>query len=158
MTKILFVCHGNICRSAAAEMIMKDLLQERGIRGVEAASAATSTEEIGNDVYPPMKRALFERGVRCTPHAARQLRAEDGERYDLIIGMDEENLWMMNRMLPASSREKIHLLMEYAGKPGREIDDPWYTRNFARAVEEIAAGCTGLLETICQSQRSERNP
>lgn len=148
MIKILFICHGNICRSAAAEMIMKDLLREKGMKNITVDSAATSTEEIGNDVYPPMKRALFARGVRCLPHAARQLRKSDGEKYDLLIGMDEENLFMMNRMLPSSCREKIHLLMEYAGYPGREIDDPWYTRNFDGAVLEIAEGCRGLLNQI----------
>ncbi len=148
MTKILFVCHGNICRSAAAEMILLDLLSERGSRGVTVDSAATSTEEIGNDVYPPMKRALFARGVKCRPHAARQLRASDGEKYDLIIGMDEENMYMMRRMLPAACHGKIHLLMEYAGKPGQEIDDPWYTRNFDRAILDIAEGCRGLLEEL----------
>ncbi len=157
MKRVLFICHGNICRSVAAEMIMRKLMEERGIRGVEVSSAATSTEEIGNDIYPPMMRALYDRGVECLPHAARQLRRSDGENYDLLIGMDEENLYAMNRMLPSSCQGKIHLLMEYAEKPGQEIDDPWYTRNFTRAVDEITEGCIGLLAHICPEQRSERN-
>ncbi len=148
MVKILFICHGNICRSAAAEMIMKDLMAEEKRRDLEVASAATSSEEIGNDVYPPMKRALFARGVRCTPHRARRLTAADGVKYDLFVGMDAENLYMMKRILPASVHDRIHLLMEYAGHPGQEIDDPWYTRDFDGAVMQIAAGCRGLLNRL----------
>ena len=148
MTRILFICHGNICRSAAAEMIMKQMLRERNVTGIRVDSAATSREEIGNDVYPPMKRALAARGIRCEAHAARQLTARDGEEYDLIIGMDQENLARMRRILAPEAGDRIHLLMEYAGKPDQEIEDPWYSRRFDRVADQIAAGCEGLLEQL----------
>ena len=148
MTRILFICHGNICRSAAAEMIMKQLLRERNMTGIQVDSAATSREEIGNDIYPPMKRVLTARGIRCEAHAARQLTARDGEEYDLIIGMDQENLIRMSRMLPSEAQGKVHLLMEYAGQPDQEIEDPWYSRRFDRVADQITEGCEGLLEQL----------
>ena len=148
MIRILFICHGNICRSAAAEMVMNHLLTERNISNIRVQSAATSREEIGNDVYPPMKRALALKGISCLPHAARQLTALDGERFDLIIGMDQENLYWMRRMLPENAQDKIHLMMEYAGEPDREIDDPWYTRRFDQTVDQICACCEGLLSRL----------
>ena len=92
MIKILFICHGNICRSVAAEMVMKQMIREKRINWIEADSAAATREEIGNDIYPPMKRALLERGYCCEPHAARQTVRADYDRYDLLIGMDTENL------------------------------------------------------------------
>ena len=127
---------------------MKQLLRERNMTGIQVDSAATSREEIGNDIYPPMKRTLAARGIRCEAHAARQLTARDGEAYDLIIGMDQENLIRMSRILPPEAQGKIHLLMEYAGQPDQEIEDPWYSRRFDRVANQITEGCEGLLEQL----------
>ena len=146
MTKILFVCHGNICRSPAAEFVMKDLVRRAGLEGeFEIASAATSTEEIGNGVYPPMRRVLAAHGIDCTGKTARQIRRSDYERYDLLIGMDEENLWNMRRAFHGDPDGKLHLLMEYAGFPDAAIADPWYTRDFERSWEDVYLSCKGLL-------------
>ena len=145
MAKILFICHGNICRSAAAEMVLKRMIREKGIRGIEVDSAAATREEIGNDIYPPMKRALQERGYRCEPHAARQTVRADYDRYDLLIGMDTENLYDMKRIYGGDPDGKISLLRSWAGEPGMEIDDPWYTRDFRGALRQIEEGCKGIL-------------
>ena len=145
MTKILFICHGNICRSAAAKMVFLQMLRKQGIRGITAESAATTREEIGNDVYPPMKKALKARGYVCEPHEARQTVREDYARYDYLIGMDYENLYDMKRIYGGDPEEKISLLRTWAGEPGLEIDDPWYTRDFTGALEQIEEGCRGLL-------------
>ena len=148
-TCLLFICHGNICRSVAAEMIMNKLTREAGLeKQICVSSAAATTEEIGNDIYPPMKRVLLSHGVPCAPHAARLLTRADGEKYDLIIGMDQENLWDMRRILGKQAESRLHLLMEYASAPGREVADPWYTRDFERAYRDILAGCEGLLKSI----------
>ena len=146
MIKILFVCHGNICRSAAAEVVMKQLAADAGRRDLRIASAAATREEIGNDIYPPMKKALQAAGYACAPHAARQTTRQDYREWDLIIGMDDENLWDMNRIYGGDPEKKISLLMDWAGQPGREIDDPWYTRDFTGVLKQIEEGCRGLLE------------
>ena len=120
MTKILFVCHGNICRSPMAEFVMKDLVKKAGMESqFHIESAATSTEEIGNPVYPPARRKLAEHGIVSDGHAARQLRNEDYDRFDLLIGMDKANLRNMYRICGGDFDGKIHLLMEYAGRPGK---------------------------------------
>ncbi|WP_300347190.1 low molecular weight protein-tyrosine-phosphatase, partial [uncultured Oscillibacter sp.] len=114
MTKILFVCHGNICRSPMAEFVMKDLVKKAGLESeFLIESAATSTEEIGNPVYPPARRKLAEHGIDCTGKTARQLRNEDYERYDLLIGMDQANLRNMHRICGGDFDGKMHLLMEF---------------------------------------------
>ena len=146
--KVLFVCHGNICRSAAAEMVMKQMAREQGRRDLRIASAAATREEIGNDVYPPMKRALTAAGYECENHAARQTtRAEYGE-WDYIIGMDDENMWDMKRIYGGDPDGKLSMLLDWAGQPGREIDDPWYTRDFTGVLKQIEEGCAGLLRQI----------
>ncbi len=147
--KLLFVCHGNICRSTAAEMIMRKMLEDLGLeKSFRVSSAATSTEEIGNDIYPPMKRTLVRHGIPCLPHQARRMTRRDYDENDLLIGMDDENLWNMCAYYDNDPKKKIHLLMEYAGYPGREVSDPWYTRDFEQAYQDIWEGCNGLLKHL----------
>jgi protein-tyrosine phosphatase len=157
MTKILFVCHGNICRSVSAQYILQDMVDKEGIEEqFFIDSAATSTEEIGNPIYPPMREALERKNIPIGDHRARQLKRSDYEKYDLIIGMDEENMFYMKRML--GHQEKIHYLMEYTDRPNEIIDDPWYTRQFDFCAGQIAEGCRGLLrnfETLAEGKTSE---
>ena len=149
MTKILFVCHGNICRSPAAEFIFKDMLRRAGkLDEFQVDSAATSAEELGNPVYPPMRRVLAEHGIDCAGKTARIMRRSDYETYDLLIGMDEENLWNMRRMFHGDAEGKLHNMLEYAGRPDDTIADPWYTRDFTRAWEDVEEACRGLLEAL----------
>lgn len=155
-TRILFVCHGNICRSAAAEMVFRQMLREQGIRNMTADSAAATREEIGNDVYPPMKRALKARGYSCEPHAARQTTRADYDQYDCLIGMDRENLRDMRRIYGEDTQGKVSLLRSWCGEPGQEIDDPWYTRDFDGALRQIEAGCAGLLRSLAGDRENKR--
>ena len=148
MIKILFICHGNICRSAAAEVVLKQMAAEAGRKDLAVASAAATREEIGNDIYPPMKKALVNRGYACAPHAARQTTREDYGKWDYIIGMDDENLWDMKRIYGGDPDGKLSMLLDWAGQAGREIDDPWYTRDFTGALRQIEEGCRGLLEVL----------
>lgn len=148
MTKILFVCHGNICRSPMAEFIMKDLVKKAGMeKQFYIASAATSTEEIGNPVYPPARRKLAEHGISCAGKTARQLTRADYDQYDLLIGMDSANFRNMRRICGDDPDGKIHLLMEYTGRPG-DVADPWYTDDFETTWRDVLAGCRGLLEQL----------
>ena len=148
MIKILFVCHGNICRSPMAEFVMKDIVAKAGLSAeFEIASAATSTEEIGNSVYPPARRKLAEHGISCEGKTARQLTRKDYESYDLLIAMDHNNLRNLRRMLGEDTENKIHLLMEYTDRPG-EVADPWYTGDFEETWQDVLAGCTGLLKQL----------
>ena len=149
MIRILFVCHGNICRSPMAEFVLKDLAEKAG-RSAEfvIASAATSAEELGNPVYPPARRELARHGIGCAGHAARRLRAEDYDRWDLLIGMDQANLRNMVRLFGGDPSGKCRLLLDYAGRPGQEVADPWYTGDFSTAWEDILAGCQGLLAAL----------
>ena len=149
MTSVLFVCHGNICRSPMAEFIMKDLVEKAGLADrFEIASAATSTEELGNPVYPPVRAVLAEHGIGCGGHAARQLTRADYGRWDLLVGMDRANLRNMARICGGDPDGKLRLLMEYTGEPDREVADPWYTRDFQAAWRDISAGCRGLLRAL----------
>lgn len=145
MTKILFVCHGNICRSPMAEFVMKKLVRDAGLEAeFEIASAATSTEEIGNPVYPPARRKLAEHGISTAGKTARQLTRSDYVYYDLIIGMDSWNLRNMHRMLGGDLDDKIRLLMDYTDRPG-DVADPWYTDDFQTCYLDVVEGCSGLL-------------
>ena len=148
MTRILFICHGNICRSPMAEFIMKDLVSKEGpSKQFEILSAATSTEEIGNPVYPPVRKLLSGHGISCAGKAARQLTNADYDNFDLLIGMDQENLRNMYSICGGDYTDKMHLLLEYAGRQG-DIPDPWYTRDFASTWQTVEAGCQGLLEQL----------
>ncbi len=158
MTKILFICHGNICRSAAAEQVMTALIREAGAGDrIRADSAAATDEELGHDVYPPMKRALLARGIPCGPHAARRTVRGDYGRYDLLIGMDRENLSDMRRIYGGDPEHKLSLLMEWAGLPGREVADPWYTRDFDGALSEIVTGCRGLIGQLMKKGYAQQS-
>ena len=149
MTKILFICWGNICRSPAAALIFTDLARRAG-RGDDyvAASAGVSDEEEGNGVYPPMRRLLEARGLDCAGHAARMLRRSDYADYDLLVCMDEVTIGRARRFFGGDPEGKVKNLLDYAGRPGEEIDDPWYTREFARATDEIETGCRALLASL----------
>lgn len=148
MIKILFVCHGNICRSPMAEFVMKDLVEKAGLKDrFHIESAATSTEEIGNPVYPPARRKLAEHGISCAGHAARQLTRKDYDQFDWLIGMDFANLRNLRRMCGGDEQNKIHLLMDYTHRPG-EVADPWYTGNFEATWQDVREGCEGLLQYL----------
>ena len=145
MVKVLFICHGNICRSPMAEFVMKKFVSEAGMEEkFEIASAATSTEEIGNPVYPPARRKLAEHGIDCSGKTARQVTRMDYEKYDLLIVMDHNNLRNLQRMLGQDKENKIHLLMDYTDRLG-EVADPWYTGDFEQTWMDVTEGCRGLL-------------
>ena len=132
-----------------AEYVMKDLVKKAGLEAeFQIASAATSREEIGNPVYPPAQRKLAEHGIPCESHAARQLRNHDYEEYDLIIGMDKANLRNMYRICGGDFNDKMHLLMEYAGRPEQEVADPCYTDDFDATWRDVLEGCQGLLDHL----------
>ena len=148
MKSILFVFHGNICRSPMAEFVMKDLVQKAGLEhAFSIASAATSTEEIGNPVYPPARRKLAQHGIGCAGHAARQLRRDDYDRYDYLIGMDSANLRNMHRICGGDPAGKISLLLDWTDRPG-SVADPWYTGDFEATWQDVLEGCRNLLEQI----------
>ena len=149
MTKILFVCHGNICRSPAAEFVMKELVRRAGLaEDFVIDSAATSAEELGNPVYPPMRRVLREHGIDCAGKTARQLRRSDYADYDLLIGMDEENMWNMRRKFSGDVDGKLRNLLDYAGRKGEAVADPWYTRDFEQTWDDVLEGCEALLTAL----------
>ena len=153
MIKILFICHGNICRSPMAEFVMKDFVKKAGLADrFEIASAATSTEEIGNPVYPPVRKLLQAQGIDCSKKTARQLRPQDYDDYDLLIGMDHANIRNIGRICGEDTQKKIHLLLEYTNRPG-EVADPWYTRDFEATWKDVQAGCKGLLEACVAGDR-----
>ena len=150
MIRVLFVCHGNICRSPISEFVMKDMVTKRGIKAkFYIASAATSTEEIwngiGNPVYPPARRKLLEQGIPCGQHAARQMTRADYDRFDLLIGMDRSNLRTMQRICGGDPDGKLHLLLDFTDRKGEEVADPWYTGDFDAVWEDLLEGCQALL-------------
>ena len=132
-----------------AEYVMKDLVKKAGLEAeFQIASAATSREEIGNPVYPPARRKLAEHGISCEGHAAQQLCSRDYEEYDLLIGMDKANLHNMFRICGGDFNNKMHLLLEYAGRPDQEVADPWYTGDFDSTWQDVLEGCEGLLDNL----------
>ena len=152
MTKIMFVCHGNICRSPMAEFIFKDMVSKAEISDeFEIFSSATSTEEIwngiGNPVYPPAKRELEKHGIKCDGKRAVQLKKSDYENYDLFIGMDSANIRNMTRILDGDPKNKIRKLMNYTERGG-DVADPWYSDRFDIAYKDIYDGCKALLEEL----------
>ena len=145
MKRILFVCHGNICRSPMAEFVMKDLVDKAGLsHEYYIESAATSTEEIGNDVYPPARRKLAEHGISCKGKTARQMTRADYDRFDLLIGMDSSNIRNMTRICGGDPEGKICMLMDFTPRPGN-VADPWYTGNFEATWQDVLLGCQCLL-------------
>ena len=137
-----------------AEFVMKDMVEKAGLsREIRVASAATTTEEIGNPVYPPARRKLAEHGISCEGKTARQMRYPDYERFDLIIGMDQENLYNMRRICLGDPEGKIHLLMDYTHRPG-DVADPWYTRDFEATWRDVEEGCRRLLEWLRRNNDS----
>ena len=153
MIRILFICHGNICRSPMAEFIMKDLVEKAGLSDqFRIGSAATSTEELGNPVYPPARRKLAEHGIGCAGKTARQFRRSDYADWDLLVGMDRANRRNMERICGGDPDGKIRLMMEFAGRPSDEVSDPWYTGDFETAWRDISAGCQGLLASLTRRE------
>ena len=152
MKRIMFVCHGNICRSPMAEFIFKKMIAEKNMSDLFlVSSSATSTEEIwggrGNPVYPPAKEELDRHGISCDGKRAVQLKFSDYENYDLFIGMDSANIRNMNRILLGDPDKKIHKLMEYTSRGG-DVADPWYSDRFDIAYRDIYDGCKALLEDL----------
>jgi len=146
---ILFVCHGNICRSPMAEFVMKDLVEKAGLADrFRIESAATSMEEIGNPVYPPTRRILAAHGISCTGKFARQMTRSDYAEYELLIGMDRANIRNMIRICGGDPEKKIHLLLDYTLRFGEEVADPWYTDRFEDTWNDVVDGCRGLLEEL----------
>ena len=155
MKRIMFVCHGNICRSPMAEFILRDMAKQEGI-DLFVASSATSTEEIwngiGNPVYPPAKAELARHGLSCEDKRAVQLQKNDYDRYDLFVGMDSANIRNMHRILGGDPANKIRKLMDYTARPG-DVSDPWYSERFDIAYCDIYDGCTGLIAALKKEEQ-----
>ena len=148
MKRILFVCHGNICRSPMAEFVMKDLVKKAGReQEFHIESAATSTEELGNSVYPPARQKLAEHGLSCKGKTARQMTWRDYDDFDLLIGMDRWNIQNMERISGGDPQHKIHRLLDYTRRPG-DVIDPWYSGNFDATWRDVSEGCKALLDTL----------
>ena len=146
--KILFVCHGNICRSPMAEFVMKDLVEKNHRQNdFFIASAATSREELGNPVYPPARRIMEQHGIDCRGKYARQITMHDYEEYDLLIGMDKYNIANMKRFFGGDPENKISLLLQWANID-REVADPWYSGDFEATWQDVNTGCKALLEQL----------
>lgn len=148
MYRILFVCHGNICRSPMAEFILRDMLKKRGAQGVEVASAATSTEEIGNGVHRGTREVLHRLGIDCSFKRARQMTRADYREYDLLLGADSRNILNMQRIAGGDPDGKIMRLLDLTERP-RDISDPWYTGDFDTTYADVKEGCEALIAALC---------
>lgn len=154
MIKILFICHGNICRSPMAEFVMKKYVRDAGLeREFYIESAATSREELGNPVYPPARRELARHGISCEGKAARQVTAADLDRFDLLICMDRANVRNTLRLTGPDREGKIRLLLDYTGE-GRDVADPWYTGDFSATWRDVSAGCASLLRALTEGREA----
>lgn len=152
MIKIMFICHGNICRSPMAEFVFKDMLKKQGMADdFYIASCATSTEEIGNPVHYGTRTKLAEHGISCAGKTAVQLNCSDYDRYDYLIAMDEMNIRNIMRIVRSDPDDKIRLLLDFAGEH-RSISDPWYTGDFETTYKDVLAGCTALLEYLADNR------
>ena len=148
MTKILFICHGNICRSPMAEFVMKELVRQAGLEHeFLIESAATSREEIGNDIHYGTRQKLIEQNIPFSRRAARQITRADYDKYDWLVAMDDENIFYMNRCWTPDPEHKIVRLLSFAGKT-RDIADPWYTGNFDQTYDDILEGCTAFFKKL----------
>ena len=148
MYKIMFVCHGNICRSPMAEFVFKNMVEKAGLSdSFKICSAATSTEELGNPVYSPARKIMAEHGISCAGKTSRQMTEGDYEYYDYIIAMDVNNLRNMRRFVGTDPQNKVSLLMEHTGI-SRDVKDPWYTGDFVATWDDVNAGCKALLKKL----------
>ena len=148
MIRVLFVCHGNICRSPMAKFILTDLVEKEGLSSqFRIDSAATSMEEIGNPIYPPAKRKLREHGISAEGHRAKRMRQGDYEQYDYLLGMEQYNIRNMLRILGGDPQHKVYRLLDFSQRP-RDIDDPWYSGDFETAYRGILEGCQAFLEQM----------
>ena len=145
--RILFVCHGNICRSPMAEFIMKDMVAKRGLKDFHIESCATSTEEIGCDIYPPAKRCLTSHGIPFEHRSARQMTRGDYDRFDMIIAMDSWNIRNMRHFVGNDPEGKVSLMMSHCGKDD-DVTDPWYSGDFETTYNDITEACTALLDSL----------
>ena len=145
--KILFLCHGNICRSPMAEFVMKDLLSKAGRTDVIVESAALHTDEIGSDIHYGTRQKLTQMGVPFTPRKAWLLTAAKAREYDLLVGMDCYNMADLRRLVYPEDLPKVHLMLEFAGE-NRDVADPWYTRNFDDTYDDVLRGCQGILKAL----------
>lgn len=146
--RIMFVCHGNICRSPMAEFVLKDMVDRRGIAdSFIIESAATTSEELGNPVHHGTRKRLAEEGISVEGKVAKRLRKEDYDNFDLIIGMDAENMRDMGRLFGNDPAGKVYKMLEFAGID-RDVADPWYTGNFDATYDDVHAGCVGLLSWL----------
>ncbi|HIY01340.1 MAG TPA: low molecular weight phosphotyrosine protein phosphatase [Candidatus Blautia faecipullorum] len=153
MIKILFICHGNICRSPMAEFVFKDMVHKRGLAGqFYIASAATSTEEIGNPVHPGTRRKLREVEISCEGKYAVQMTRSDYDKYDYLIGMDQWNRRNIMRIVRRDPEGKVFLLLDFAAEP-RDIADPWYTGNFEVTYADIIEGCEAFLAFLKEKDK-----
>ena len=151
MIKVMFVCHGNICRSPMAEFVFKHMVRETGLeKEFIINSSATSCEELGNPVHRGTKKKLHEMGIPCGDHRAVRLTKEDYDFYDYIVAMDSNNIRNIERITGRAIKNKVYLLLDFTDRKGQSIADPWYTGNFDVTYEDINEGCQGLLNKICK--------
>lgn len=152
MKRILFVCHGNICRSPMAEFMMKKMARQAGLENeFEIASAATHDDELGNPVYPMARQELAKHGIGCPGHVARLITADDYANYDLIIGMDQANMNDMQKLFGNDPDGKLRLMMDFVGEH-RDVADPWYTRKFNETWKDLSAACTTLFNQLTANE------
>lgn len=154
MIKILFICHGNICRSTMSQFVFQDMVNKQGLAPYfHIDSAATSREEIGNGPHYGTIQKMKEVGIPIIPHRARQITKKDYREFDYIIGMDSWNMRNINRIIGSDPEGKVHMLLDYSDNP-RDIADPWYTGNFDRTYEDVVEGCEGFLEWLLKNDRN----